>query len=164
MNGQQVNNAPGGYVRTLQIVAVTLIIGMVMFASIMTALITVFSADRSEPAPLADMKDIFLLGSAGVALLAGFVAWQLYRKGVESAKNLTGSVHDKLHKYRSTLIVYLGLSEMGGLLACVCIFLTGDLRLLAVVAVSLLLLARGFVTKKRLVSELNLDWKEEEGL
>ncbi len=164
MNQQQSNSTPGGYVRTLQILAVALIIGMVMFAAIMTALVTVFSADRSAPAPLADMKDIFIAVSAGIALLAGFVAWQLYRKGVESAKNLTGSLNDKLHKYRSTLIIYLGLSEMGGLLACICIFLTGDLRLLAVVAFVLLLLARGFVTKKRLVSELNLDWQEEQGL
>jgi hypothetical protein len=38
------------------------------------------------------------------------------------------------------------------------------MRLLAVVTVSVLLLARGFATKKKVVSELQLNWQEEQDL
>lgn len=155
-------NKNPGYIKSLQILASALVIGLLIFTVIVVFLNMVINKDT--PPPLTGMNDIFLGVSAAVLVLTGLIALQVYRKGVENAKNLTGPLNDKLNLYRSTLIKYLALSEAGGMLSVMFLFLNGDMRLLAITAVSLILMIRGYVTKKKVVNELQLNWQEEQDL
>lgn len=145
----------------MQILARALIMGLLMFAGIMIFL--TLTSMKGDP-PVKGMNDILLGLSAALLVGTGLFALRLYQKGVEKARNLTGSLNDKLNIYRSTLIQYLALSESGGMLSVICLFLTGDLRLLIITAISLLLMIRGYVTRKKLVNELQLNWQEEQDL
>jgi hypothetical protein len=156
-----VNKNPG-YIKSLQILATALIAGMLMFTVIVVFLDQVMNTNT--PPPVTGINDILLGVSAAVLVLAALIALQVYRKGIDKAKNLTGSINDKLEIYRSTLIKYLGLSESGGMLSVICLFLTGDMRLLVITGISLLLMIRGYVTKKKVVNELQLNWQEEQDL
>jgi hypothetical protein len=147
----------------MQILATALIVGLLVFTAIIIFLNFTMGEKYSET-PVKGMNDIFLGMSAALLVITGLAALQIYRKGVQQARNLTGSIHDKLDIYRSTLIKYLALSESAGLLSVISLFLTADLRLLAVTAISLLLMLRGYVTKKKLVNELQLSWQEEQDL
>ncbi|HEX2629192.1 MAG TPA: hypothetical protein VHM26_09275 [Chitinophagaceae bacterium] len=156
------NKVPG-YIKSMQILATALIVGLLVFTAIIIFLNFTMGEKYSET-PVKGMNDIFLGMSAALLVITGLAALQIYRKGVQQARNLTGSIHDKLDIYRSTLIKYLALSESAGLLSVISLFLTADLRLLAVTAISLLLMLRGYVTKKKLVNELQLSWQEEQDL
>ena len=150
------------YIKSLQVLAAALIAGQLIFAAIVVALQLVINKDM--PPPLTGMNDVLLGASAAVTVLAGLAAFLVYRKGMDSAKNLTGPLNEKLDLYRSTLIKYLALSELGGMLSVICLFLTGDMRLLGVTTVSIALMVRGFTTRKKLVNELQLNWQEEQDL
>jgi hypothetical protein len=161
MSQQPINNSQG-HIKTMQILTKALIMGLIIFALMVIFLYQ--TSFKDSPPPITSMYDVFLGISAAVLVLAGLIALQLYRKGVERAKNLTGSLNDKLNIYRSTLITYLALSEAGGMLSVIFLFLTGDMRLLIVTGFSVLLMLKGYVTKKKLVNELQLNWQEEQDL
>lgn len=160
MNQQPSNNL--GYIKSLQTLGRSLIMGQLIFVAIVIYLN--MTINKETPPPIPDGHDIFLGVSAAVLVLTGLIAVYIYRKQLEKAKNLTGPVKDKLDIYRSTVIIYLAICEAGGMLSVILLFLTGDMRLLAVTAVSLLLMVRGLVTKKKVVSELQLNWQEEQDL
>lgn len=150
------------YLATLRILNMALIAALVIAAGTIAGV--VLPLNDKLTLPLEKEQDLVLMIAAGAMLLSGASAWALYRKGVTKVRNLTGPVNNKLSEYRSTFIQYLAVAEMGGMGSVLCIFLTGDLRLLMVTAVSLLLLIRVYPVKRKLVVELNLDWNEEKEL
>ncbi len=80
------------------------------------------------------------------------------------ARNLTAPLNEKLNQYRSFLIKYLAFCE-GPALFCIVVFImTGDARILTIAAVLLVAMLAITPSKKRVVNDLNLDWKEQQEL
>jgi hypothetical protein len=160
MNQQPAHNQV--YIKSLQILCGSLIMGQLIFVAIVIYLLTTINAQT--PPAITDGHDIYLGASAAVMVVAGLIAFYIYKKQLEKARNLTGSLNDKLHIYRSTIVTYLAICESGGMLSVVFLYLTGDMRLLVVTAVSLVLMVRGLVTRRKIVNELQLNWQEEQDL
>ncbi|HEX5652664.1 MAG TPA: hypothetical protein VFX58_06300 [Chitinophagaceae bacterium] len=99
-----------------------------------------------------------------LSLICLFIAVLAYKKGVVEARNLTAPLNEKLNQYRSFLIKYLAFCE-GPALFCIVVFImTGDARILTIAAVLLVAMLAITPSKKRVVNDLNLDWKEQQEL
>jgi hypothetical protein len=98
---------------------------------------------------------------AGICLL---IAWTGYRKSSEAAKNLTGSLNDKLNNYRSFLTRYMALCDFPALFSIMAFFLTGDYLLLGVTGILVLAMLLVTPTKNRVSEMLGLDWNEQSQL
>lgn len=160
----QENTPPGTpkqNLRASQILCLALMVGSVLFAAIISLLVA-----TQGPARPGDegSGDIFLYAAIGIAILCVFFAMSRYSKGITIAKNSTGSLDDKLNQYRALLIQYMAPCEGAALFAIIVLFLTGNFLLLIIVVLMLGLMLYRFPLKTKAISELGLDWKEQQEL
>jgi hypothetical protein len=101
---------------------------------------------------------------AALALACIFIAYSGYKKAVGAAKNLTGSLNDKLVNYRSVLTRYMATCDFATLASIIMFFLTGDFVLLIVTGVVILAMLYVTPTKDRIINDLGLDWNEQSQL
>ncbi len=146
--------------RATRILFSALVAGVLMFMLVVVVLVQL--SDSFKPAR--EHSNVFLWGAAGMALICWLFARQAYARGIVNAKNLTGSVNDKLNYHRSFFIRYMALCEAGALCSLISFFVTGDFRLFVVMAVMLTAMLVAMPTRKKIVSDLCLDWQEEQEL
>lgn len=120
--------------KTLRILYVALLTGMIMFAGI-----SFFISTISEP-PIADkeMYRIFLIVSLCISSVCLTVSANLFKKDISSIKQMSG-LAGKFEKYRAAAIRNYAFTEAPALFAVIGFFLTHMLQLL-VVAVALILI------------------------
>lgn len=146
--------------RSMRILSAALMIGVTLFAIIISFLIL-----QSGPVMDAEglqYKDIFFYVSVGLAIICFFIARALYTKKKIIVKNAPISLLDKLNQYLSALILYMAPCEGAALFSVVVLFLTGNFLLLIVTGLLLAAMFSKFPWPKRIISELELDWKQQE--
>jgi hypothetical protein len=152
---------PKQNLRASQILCLALLLGCTFFAAMMLLL----NVTQGPTMPDSDnYGDIFLYAAIGIAIICIFIAVTGYNKRIAAAKNLTGSLDDKLNHYRGILIQYMAPCEGAGLFAIIVFFLTGNYQLLIIVALMLGLMLYRFPFKAKAIKELGLDWKEQQEL
>jgi hypothetical protein len=103
---------------------------------------------------------LFAVAVAVIALVCWMTAVSQYKKGIILAKNLTGSLDEKLDVYRSVLIRYLALCEFPALLAVINYMITGEWWTLVITALLIVAMFMKRPTVPRLTEELSLGWNE----
>jgi hypothetical protein len=153
---------PKENLRAARILCVALMSGITLFAAIISILCLTNGPvmDKTEQR----YNDIILYIAAGLALACLIGARAMYTKKIAGIKNSQVSLIDKLNQYRSALIVYMAPCEGAALLSMALLFLTGNLLLLIITAMLLLAMSSKFPFTKKVIDELNLDWKEQADL
>lgn len=107
-----------------------------------------------------NVSRLFMVVVAVVALVCWMTAVSQYKKGIILAKNLTGTLDEKLDFYRSVLIRYLALCEFPALLAVINYMITGEWLTLAITALLIVAKLMKRPTIPRITDELSLGWNE----
>ena len=157
----QVENTRGT-IRGLRI----LLGAILVFSGIFLVIIAVLngSGNTSPKFQDADTQTVLLVLAVVATVAAVAVATRIYRKGVADAAALTGSLYSRLNFYRSFYIKYIGICDFAVNFAVLLFFMTGDMRLFAPLAISILALLRMVPSRQKLGRELNLSQAEMEQL
>ena len=148
--------------RAIRILCLALVIGAVIFALIIIGLNLVIGPAMPEDGR--QYNTIFLAAVTGVSILFTIPALKIYKNGIVAIKNSRKPLTGKLNDYRNMLIQYMALCEGPVLFSIIVFFLTGDYRILAITAVILLAMLSRFPQKRKMMTELELDWKEQQDL
>ena len=155
------SGTPKENLRASRILCISLITGSFLFA-IMVIIVNQFSGPFMEETN--QYSNIFLLVLAIISSICIFKAIQQYSKGITLAKSLDNSLNDKLNQYRASLIIYMALCEGPALFSVVIFLLLGNFFLLIFTAIILVVMLRKYPTVKKAISELELNWQEQEQL
>ena len=107
---------------------------------------------------------VFLVAAVVLGGICLVAAHYMYNKKLTLTKNSAVSLKDKLNQYRSALLLYLALCEGAALFSIIAFFLTGNYTVLIITAVMLTAMLVKAPLLKRIITELNLDWKEQQEL
>jgi len=146
-------------VRATQVLCVALMVGITFFAAII-----IFICLTSGPAFSGKEQRynaLFLYAAAGMAIVCYLWARSAWQKKLPLVTSTYNSLADKLNQYRAVLILYMAPCEGAALFSIVVLFLTGNFLLLIITAFMLLAMFSKFPFVKKMISELNLDWKEQ---
>ena len=146
----------------MQVVCAALMIGVVFFAVVM--LVVVWFGGPSFDEEGLKMKDIFLYAAAGLGIICFFTARTMYNKKMQALGLTPGSLKHRLDQYRVALLAYMAPCEGAALFSVIVFFLVGDPLVLIVAAAMLGAMFVKFPFAKRVISELNLDWQEQQEL
>ena len=151
-----------GTIRGLRI----LLGAILVFSGIFLVIIAVLngSGNTSPKFQDTDTQTVLLVLAAVATVAAVAIATRIYRKGVADAAALTGSLYSRLNFYRSFYIKYIGICDFAVNFAILLFFMTGDMRLFAPLAISILALLRMVPSRQKLGRELNLSQAEMEQL
>ena len=157
----QVENTRGT-IRGLRI----LLGAILFFSGIFLVIVAVLngSGNTSPKFQDADTQTVLLVLAAVATVAAVAIATRIYRKGVADTAALTGSLYSRLNFYRSFYIKYIGICDFAVNFAILLFFMTGDMRLFAPLAISILALLRMVPSRQKLGRELNLSQAEMEQL
>jgi hypothetical protein len=161
------NQPPAGssvktLLRAMQVVCVALMIGVTVFALVMLLVVQVSGPSFDEEG--LEYKNIFMYVAAGLGLLLFIIARTLYKKKIEALGLTPGSLKQRLDQYRAALILYMAACEGAALFSVIVFFLVGDPIVLIVTAAMLAAMLLKFPFRKRVIVDLNLDWKEQQEL
>lgn len=159
-NGPQYNTPKENF-RAIRVLFSALVIGVVLFI-LMAVIIHRLNGPLAHE--IKEYNRIFIGIAVALALICLLIASQLYRKGILAAKNLTGPLNNKLNNYRSFLVKYLALCEGPALFGVVIFLITGEFWVLAITGIMLMAMLSVAPTPKRVITDLNLDWKEQKEL
>lgn len=148
-------------VKAIRILFGALVVGVALFTIIS---ISVNLINGSVDALPKEMQLIFMGIAAALGLGCGIMAKLAYAKGVSSAKSITGTLQNKLNHYRSFLIKCLAICEGAALFSVIVYFLTGDFRVLIITGVMLAVMLSFAPSKKRMITELDIDWNDQDAL
>jgi hypothetical protein len=143
--------------RGIRIFFGAMVTGVVMFTLVVVGL---YMVGGLEPG-VTEMHGIVRFIVAMVTGTCLLIARTGYKKSVNAAKNLTGSLNDKLNNYRSFLIKYMALCDFPALASIICFFLTGDYLLLVATGIMIGAMFLAAPTKSRVIETLELDWNEQ---
>lgn len=146
--------------RASQILCAALMIGIVIF----TIAVAILNLVR-EPFLKAEswpVKNIFLYAAFCIAFACFFVANALYKKKIAIIKNAMIPLGDKLNQYRVALIIFMALCEGAALFSIIVFFLIGNFVLLVITAAMLAAMFSKMPFQKKVVAELDLDWKDQQ--
>lgn len=159
----QPTNDPGTpkeMLRAMQILCAALMLGVVFFALIILVLNLTSGPTLGEKEQ--SFKKILLYINAAMGVICFFFANKAYRE-TAIVKNLT-SLTGKLNQYRAILIKYMALCEAPALFSIIAFFLSGEYLLLMITGVMLAAMFSKMPFKSKVISELTIDWKEQEEL
>ena len=152
---------PPSEIRALRIVCIAMVMGVGLFAGIVL-LIPVF--DANDSAFFYNYSFTLFYVIAALALGCLLAARYLYSRKMQDIRNANVNIQGKLNLYRGALISYLAFCEFPALLATILYILTANKWLLLVPAVMVLAMVSKFPSKQKLVSDMVLDWKDEQEL
>jgi hypothetical protein len=153
---------PKETLRALKILFAALVLGVCLF-TLVVVIVNQLNGPVMEAKGL-QYKNVFLLVAAILAGICLLAAHYLYNKRVTLTKNSALFLADKLNQYRATFILYLALCEGPALFSIIIFFLTGNYTVLIITAVMLTAMLVKAPLLKRIVTVLNLDWKEQQEL
>lgn len=141
---------------------VALMAGVLVFALIITGLTQVMAPPLEEK-ELPD-KNIFLYAVGALTVVCMMMAFTLFNKKLRAINQSRDSVSEKFSHYQSALIVYMALCEGPALFSIIVLFLTGQFVVLAITVVLLAAMFSKLPFKNKVVTALQLDWKEQQEL
>lgn len=159
LKNKQINSNPKENLRGIRVLFGSLIVGIVFFA-----IITVSINLVDTPAGIPGMEVYFIAGAGIAALISIILARILYTRGINSIRNLTALLNEKLNHYRYLLIKCLALCEGAAIFSVIVYFLTGDFRVLIITGVILAVMLSFAPSKKRMITELDIDWNDQDAL
>jgi hypothetical protein len=156
------DSPPREILRTTRILVFALIAGVLVFAGIITALVSVGGSILKE----SDHQLMRILGyAAAVSALACSVgAFALYARKISGIRNSNDALQGKLNAYRSAIILFMGLCEFAALLSVIIFFLTGNYQVLAITGLMVILMFSKLPSRRSVVNQLQLDWQEQQEL
>lgn len=157
MQSQPTHTDAKANLRGIRVFFGAMIVGVVMFTIIVVSL---YAIGGLTPG-VYDMESIIRAAVFLLSAVCLLIARMGLRKAGEAAKNLTGSLNDKLNNYRSSLIKYMALCEGPAIFSIITFFLTGDHLLLAASGVMVAAMLLETPTKNKVVATLGLDWNEQ---
>jgi O-antigen/teichoic acid export membrane protein len=110
------------------------------------------------------LAEIFLIVVIAISAICLFSAHMIYNKRVQRIQQSTVTLREKLEQYRAALILYLALTEGPALFSIISFLLFGNFRFLAITVILLVNMFMKRPSKSRLIEDLQLDIKEQEGL
>ncbi|MBN8672804.1 MAG: hypothetical protein J0L56_01655 [Chitinophagales bacterium] len=157
---RQISSNPKENLKAIRILFGSLVVGIVFFAIIAVSINLV-----NTPAGIPGIEEVYFIAGAGIAALGCIISARLlYNRGINSIRNLTASLNEKLNHYRSLLIKCLALCDGAAIFSVIVYFLTGDFRVLIVTAVMLAVMFSFAPSKKRMITELDIDWNDQDAL
>ena len=154
-------NTPKENLRGIRVLFTALVIGVVLF--ILMAVV-IYELNGPFAPEIKEYNRVFIGIAIALALVCLVIASQGYKKGIIAARNLTGPLNNKLNNYRSLLVRYLALCEGPALFGVIVFLMTGEFWVLVITAVMFMAMLSAAPTPKRVISDLNLDWKEQKEL
>ncbi len=151
----------GATLRALRILYFALMAGVLLFMAI------VFIMPVLDPGGvkyLQPYSQIALYVAAGLAIISYMTARYLFSKKMDAIRNTSVNVQEKLNLYRAAFISYMAFCEFPALLAIILYIISGNYGLLVVAGLMLLAMAIRFPSRQRLITDMSLDWKEQEEL
>lgn len=155
-----INATPRASVRSMQILFGALAAGVVLFAFIV-AILHLVNGPLWQTDSLAQ-SNILLTVVLIVAIACALGARSYYSKTIAMGNGTLFSLTDKLNQYRAALIIYLALFEGSALFSVIIFLLTGKFVVLIITALLLGLMCLKAPTRNRVISELKLDWREQQ--
>jgi hypothetical protein len=156
-------NEPGNYsaqadFKATRIIWAALIVGVAVFA-----IIAVFISMTSGPMiPGGVPNSSAILGILGViSLVCILIARQVYLRGIDRVKDLTEPLKEKLSQHRSLLLKYLAICEAPAILTIIFFLLSGNAGALIITGILIAAMVYVVPVKTSLISDLNIDWKEQ---
>ena len=146
----------------MQVLTATLLIGIIFFGGIVIILLSV-KGHLLDNEPLL-FSEILLYCAIDLAAVCYFFARTIYNKKLETLKNSTLPLADKLSQYRVLLVLYLACCEGPALFSVVALLLTGNYWLLIVTICMMIAMAVKFPLTQKIISLLNVDWVEQQDL
>lgn len=153
---------PKENLRALRILTIALSAGVLIFS-----LLAVMVNSWKGPVPehkIVQATPVFIGVVLAVAALCLVRARLIYSKKIKEIKAGGSTLRVKLDQYRPALVLYLALCEGPALFSVIVFFLTGKYEILGVAGIMLALMLAKMPGAKKLIRELDLDWKEQEEL
>jgi divalent metal cation (Fe/Co/Zn/Cd) transporter len=146
--------------RSISILYISLIIGIVLFTTISIVLIR-----SNGPFLHNDKFSLIFLGIVvTLAVACLYLAHSNYNKRLGSEMQTMMSLPEKLNHYRSTLIKYMAFLEGPAILSIIGFLLTGYLRFIAITIIILLNMLLKRPSKMRMINDLRLNSNEQSEL
>ncbi|MBS1598265.1 MAG: hypothetical protein JST75_08565 [Bacteroidetes bacterium] len=142
--------------KTIQILYKALLAGQLIFAAIITFLVTTGRA----PSQSTSASNVFLIVAVVVALACIPAGYILFRQRIEVVKQ-QNDFSAKLEGYRASLILQLGLSEMPALLAIIMYFMTSNQSFLILLVLLFVNFLNLYPSRNKIVKQLELNSEEE---
>lgn len=115
--------------------------------------------------PKEDLPVNIFLGVVGLtAVLCLVNALTIYKKRLNTILEKNLSLVQRLTEYRALLILYFALCEGPALFAVIMYMLTGVYWFIIIFSVMLIMMLMKLPVKKKVISELQLDWQEQQEL
>jgi hypothetical protein len=162
INPTPFTGTPKENLRAMRILSAALATGASLFAIICIVMDKLKQDD--EAAPMKKYEAIFLAISIGAAFICFLSALANYKRGLAIAKGSLISLDERLNLYREALIRYLALCEIPTLLAIIFFFFAGYYYLLLVRAAMIVAMLTKWPSKNRVITDLELDWKQQQEL
>ena len=143
--------------RAIKIFYYALICGMLLFSLIVFALNFLLAPSITDKAE----TDTFLIAVIVIAAGCIMAAHRIYGKRITEIQNSDMKLTGKLEAYRAALVMYMALSEGGGIFAVIVYYLTANQWLLIVVGVVLLSMLLKRPEKSKIFNELQLSSEEQ---
>lgn len=153
---------PKQSIKAMQLLCAALMAGVIFFA-IIIVVVTRLNGPMLDKDGI-KYQDIFLYAAIGLAIVCYVIARSLYNKKMAVIKNSVLLLADKFNQYQATLIKYMAPCEGAALFSVIVFFLTGNFLVLLVTASMLVAMFIKYPLQSKIISELNLDWKEQQEL
>ena len=152
---------PKDAVKSMQILFMALVAGMLMLAIVFIVL------NLLADAPLKSDKEFFriiltvVLFTSTILLTIGD---KIFRKRITAARETGVSLIGKLHQYRAALLLYIALAEAAGLFALIIYFLTANKLMLVAAGLILIAMFLKRPEKSKIFNDLQLSSQEQSEL
>ncbi len=150
--------------RATRIIGRAMIIGVSFFALVILLLNIFQTGAILDPAETAKSQLFFLIMAGVMGLFCFYIAFTGYQKKIAEIREMSGTLSDKINVYRATLVRYMALCEAPAILGIIIFFLTGNFIFFSITGLMLAAMLWKSPGEKRIIAELNLDWKEQQEL
>lgn len=147
--------------QAIRIFFIAILVGAAGFLFVSLFLGKVVEVDR---ATLGKFENGLIGFLAITCIFAHFYARKIYNERLVAAKNSLITLRDKLNIYRAALIMYVALYEGAVVFGIILFVLTSNYIFTVMSAVMVLLILSRAPTNKRVMTDLELDWEEQQEL
>ena len=146
------NSNSNGFFKMMSVLHAALVIGIVIFGTIVTAL-TTYGTIKLDDAGLLPVFSFLVPAVAIAGAVAGNV---IFKKKLNEINNL-GDLDSKLNNYRAALIMKYALYEGPALFSIIAVLLTADVRFLAITVILVLLMLYARPGIQKTATDLSLN-------
>lgn len=148
-----------GYLKSLNILFLAMLMGMILFTGISVFLIQT----NSEISSFKDNQQLLQVLALGIAAFGYFFAARSFKTRILAMQNFS-SLSEKAAAYRSACIIQWALIEGPTLFVIVCFILTGNYAFLGLVVLLLLLFMTMKPTKEKIFVQTGITGEELDNL